>query len=138
MKSGIKSQIENLKFKMKNKSKSIPQFKTKMVEGNIVIFLWGTTLSSPKYQTHLNLLLSKFKKINTKINYYYFKIIFLWFLLLRFFFRTLSLSLSLYGLTSTPHTLSLSLAVSIFSEKIRDTHWRFSVHGWLLRSLPID
>ena len=66
MKSGIKSQIENLKFKMKNKSKSIPQFKTKMVEGNIVIFLWGTTLSSPKYQTHLNLLLSKFKKINKK------------------------------------------------------------------------
>ena len=116
MKSGIKSQIENLKFKMKNKSKSIPQFKTKMVEGNIVIFLWGTTLSSPKYQTHLNLLLSKFKKINTKINYYFFKIIFLWFLLLRFFFRTLSLSLSLsLSLWLNQHsTLSLSLFLSLF------------------------
>lgn len=58
----FKSQIENLKFKMKNKPKSIPQFNTKIVGGNIVI-LWregggvGTTPPSPKYQTHLNLLL---------------------------------------------------------------------------------
>ena len=45
----------------------------------------------------------------------YFKIIFLWFLLLRFFFRILSLSL--YGLTSTPHTLSLSLSLFLFSPR---------------------
>ena len=52
MKSGIKSQIENLKFKMKNKSKSVPQFKTKMVGGNIVI-LCGGLPSLPQNTKHI-------------------------------------------------------------------------------------
>ena len=52
-KSGIKSQIENLKFKMKNKSKSIPQFKTKMVEGNIVILCGGGLPSLPQNTKHI-------------------------------------------------------------------------------------
>ena len=106
MKSGIKSQIENLKFKMKNKSKSIPQFKTKMVEGNIVI-LCGGLPSFPQNTKHILIFyFPNLKKINTKINYYYFKIIFLWFLLLRFFFRILSLSLWLNQ--HSTHSLSLS------------------------------
>ena len=108
MKSGIKSQIENLKFKMKNKSKSIPQFKTKMVEGNIVI-LCGGLPSLPQNTKHILIFyFPNLKKINTKINYYYFKIIFLWFLLLRFFFRILSLSLSLWLNQHSTHSLSLS------------------------------
>ena len=79
---------------------------------------------------------------NKKNYYYFFKIIFLWFLFPSLLLQN-SRSVSLFGLTSTPHSLSLKvfslfLAVSIFSEKIRDTHWRFSVHVWLLRSLSID
>ena len=79
---------------------------------------------------------------NKKNYYYFFKIIFLWFLFPSLLLQN-SRSVSLFGLTSTPHSLSLKvfslfLAVSIFSKKIRDTHWRFSVHVWLLRSLSID
>ena len=137
----LKSQIENLKFKMKNKPKSTPQFNTKIVGGNIVI-LWGGLF--PKIPNTSQSFTFPFKKIIIikKYYYYFFKIIFLWFLFPSLLLQN-SRSVSLFGLTSSPHSLSLKvfslfLAVSIFSEKIRDTHWRFSVHVWLLRSLSID